>query len=113
PAGQQGRRRGGNVVVAPSTGRPAYAYTNPHLLAERGGPPLRANPGGAAAPELESGDDARVRAGGPRRRATGRVTDAVPPGLMTIAATPAQPQGLAHADRSSLVVLRDREAVAS
>jgi len=113
PAEQQGRRRGGNVVVAPSMVRPEYAYMNPHLLAERGGPPLRVNPEDAAALELKSGDDVRLRVGGLWRRATVRVTDAVPPGLMTIAATPDQPQGLAHADLSSLVVLRDREAVAS
>jgi len=113
PADQQGRRRGGNVVVAPSMVRPEYAYLNPHLLAERGGPALRVHPEDAAAHGLSDGDDVRLRVDGLWRRASVRVTDAVPVGMMTIPATPDQPQGLAHADLSSLAVLRDREAVAS
>ncbi len=107
------KRRGGNVVVAASMLRPEYAYLNPHLLAERGGPALRVSTEDAAALELTEGDDVRLRVDGLWRRATVRVTDAVPPGLLTIAATPDQPQGVAHADLSSLVVLRDREVVAS
>ena len=46
------------------------------------------------------------------RRATVKVTEDVPAGLMTIPATPDQSQGLAHADLSTLAVLREREAVA-
>ncbi len=110
---QPSRRRGGNVVVAPSMVRAEYAYLNPRLLAERGGPALRVSPEDARALELKSGDDVRLRVDGLWRRATVRVTDAVPAGLMTIASTPDQPQGVAHADLSSLAVLRDREAVAS
>ncbi|HLV13053.1 MAG TPA: NADH-quinone oxidoreductase subunit NuoG [Trueperaceae bacterium] len=110
---QPAKRRGGNVVVAPSLVRPEYAYLNPHLLAERGGPALRVHPEDAAAHGLSDGDDVRLRVDGLWRRASVRVTDAVPVGMMTIPATPDQPQGLAHADLSSLAVLRDREAVAS
>jgi len=91
------KRRGGNVVVAASMVRPEYAYLNPHLLAERGGPALRVSPEDAAALELADGDDVRLRVDGLWRRATVRVTDAVPAGLLTIAATPDQPQGVVHA----------------
>src|SRR5690606_39385386 len=54
PADQQGRRRGGNVVVAPSMVRPEYAYLNRHLLAERGGPALRVSPEDARSEEHTS-----------------------------------------------------------
>ncbi len=106
------RRRGGNVVVTASMVRPEYAYLNPHLLAERGGPALRVNPADAQAHGLAAGDDVRLRVNGMWRRATVKVTEDVPAGLMTIPATPDQPQGLAHADLSTLAVLREREAVA-
>ncbi len=106
------RRRGGNVIVTASMVRPEYAYLNPHLLAERGGPALRVNPSDAQAHGLAAGDDVRLRVSGLWRRATVKVTEDVPAGLMTIPATPDQPHGLAHADLSTLAVLREREAVA-
>ncbi len=106
------KRRGGNIVVTASMVRPEYAYLNRHLLAERGGPTLRVNPADAEAHGLTHGDDVRLRVNGMWRRATVKVTDDAPAGLMTIPATTDQPQGLAHADLSTLAVLREREAVA-
>ena len=106
------KRRGGNVVVTASMVRPEYAYLNRHLLAERGGPTLRVNPADAQAHGLTHGDDVRLRVNGMWRRATVKVTEDAPAGLMTIPATADQPQGLAHADLSTLAVLREREAVA-
>ncbi len=112
PATDAGKRRGGNVVVTASMVRPEYAYLNRHLLSERGGPRLRVNPEDAGAHGLTDGDDVRLRVNGLWRRATVKVTDDAPAGLMTIPATADQPQGLAHADLSTLAVLREREAVA-
>ena len=106
-------RSGGNLLVVASMARIEYLDMNPHLRVALGGPRLSVHPEDAAAHGLSDGDSVRLRVDGLWRQAMVRVTDAVPTGLMTLPALPDQPQGLVHADLSSLVVERGREAVAT
>ena len=113
-AGQkESARSGGNLLVVASMARIEYLDKNPHLRAALGGPRLSVHPEDAAAHGLADGDNVRLRVDGLWRQAIVRLTDAVPSGLMTLPALPDQPQGLVHADLSSLVVERAREAVAT
>ncbi len=93
----------GNVLVTPSMLRIEYLHRNPHLNALSGGPHLRMGPGDAALNKVADGDAVRLRVGGVLRRATVRVDDTVPPGLMLLPTLPEQPIGLASADLSTLV----------
>ncbi len=102
----------GNMLIAPSMLRSEYLLRNRALRAARGGPTLRVNPDDAVAHGLADGVDVRLRVGGLWRHATVAVTEAVRPGLMTLPCLPDQPQGLANADLSTLVVERERGASA-
>ena len=107
------KRKGGNLLITPSLVRIEYLDRNPHLLAARGGARLRVHPEDAVAHGLSEGDRVRLRVAGLWRRAVVSLSDAVPSGLMTLPELPDQPQGLLHADLSSLAIERAKEAVVS
>ena len=102
----------GALLLTPSMARPEYLARNPHLAAATGGEALRLNPADAVELGLNRGDVVALDAGGTPRRAHVQPTDAVPPGLFLLPATPNQPSGLVAIDRASIRVERTALEVA-
>ena len=100
---REGPAPSGNLLIAPSMARAEYLGRNPRLRAAVGGPRLRVHPDDATATGLTDGADVRLRVGGVWRHAIVDVTEAVPPGLMTLPSLPDQPIGMVQADLASVV----------
>jgi NADH-quinone oxidoreductase subunit G len=92
----------GNLLLVPSMVRPEFLSRNPHLRAVFGDVALSLHPDDAQRLKLVRGDRVRLSVDGTVRKATVRVSEAVPQGLMLLPATPDQPVGLATADISTL-----------
>jgi len=103
--------RGGALRV-PTMVRAEVLDRNPHLRAATGGPALRLHPDDASRLGLRAGDEVTVTVGGVPRRLVVRPSESVPPGLVTVPATPEEPVGLVPVDLARIAVERHALEVA-
>jgi NADH-quinone oxidoreductase subunit G len=96
----------GGALRVPTMVRTELLDRNPHLLAATGGPALRLHPDDARRLGLGADDVVSVSVAGVPRRLTVRPTEAVPPGLVTVPATPDEPVGLVAVDLAHATVER-------
>lgn len=93
----------GNVLLVPSMVRPEFVSRNPQLRAAFGDVALCLHPDDADQMKLVGGERVRLSVDGTLRKATVRVSETVPQGIMLLPATPEQPVGLVSADLATLV----------
>lgn len=103
---------GPHALRVPSMVRVEVLDRNPHLRAATGGAALRLHPDDAGRHGLRAGDEVTVSVGGVPRRLAVRPSEALPPGLVTVPATPDEPVGVAAIDLSRAVVERHALEVA-
>jgi NADH-quinone oxidoreductase subunit G len=103
---------GGSALRVATMVRQEYLARNPHLLVAHGAPALRVHPDDAAVQDLRDGDEVTIPVDGVPRRLRVDVSDAVPPGVVTVPALPDTPPGRAHVDLGAAVVERRRLEVA-
>ena len=96
----------GSALRVPTMARAEVLERNPHLHAATGGLRLGIHPDDAARLDLRAGDEATVTVGGVPRRLRVHPSDAVPPGLVTVPATPDEPVGLCPVDLTRIAVER-------
>jgi NADH-quinone oxidoreductase subunit G len=96
----------GGALRVPTMVRTELLSRNPHLLASTGGPALRLHPDDAAQHGLRGGDEVTVAVAGVARRLVVRPSEAVPPGLATVPATPDEPVGVVPIDLAHATVER-------
>lgn len=93
----------GNLLLVPTMVRLEHLSRNPHLRATFGDVTLRIHPEDAGAHGVTHGDRVSLTVGGTRRKATIKLSEAAPAGLMLLPALPEQPVGLVTVDVSTLV----------
>jgi len=96
----------GGALRVPTMVRTELLDRNPHLLAATGGPALRLHPDDAQRLGWRAHDVVTVAVAGVPRRLAVRPTEAVPPGLVTVPATPDEPVGLVSVDLAHATVER-------
>lgn len=85
---------GKDVLIVPTMVKSEYLNYNPHFYKMLGEPALKIHPDDAKNKKLQTGDVVIIQVGELKRRATIKISDKTPKGLMLLPALPEQPSGL-------------------